>query len=278
MASFNGERYIASQLESLINQDYQNWRLIIRDDFSTDNTLKIIRKFQLKDSRIFLINDNKGNLGLIKNFGEILHYSHAQYIMFCDQDDVWLPHKLSMTLEIMEKSENDNPDVPILVHTDAHVVDGNLKITCNSFHLDLNNKTDNTPSFYELAISNRIIGCTIMINSISKKYILPFNDNILMHDWWMGLIISHYGIIKYLDIPTILYRQHGLNQVGVKYINAKYYKIRFLNFSQVLRENYRYALMLKQMPFKFSIVRVFFNKILRSIISCQKSMNIKFRV
>ncbi|MCB8828915.1 glycosyltransferase, partial [Escherichia coli] len=84
---------------SIQKQTMQNWRLLVRDDGSTDNTIDILESFALTDKRILFLKDNKGNLGVVRSFEQLLYYSTANYIMFVDQDDVWLPNKIEHTLQ-----------------------------------------------------------------------------------------------------------------------------------------------------------------------------------
>ena len=105
MATYNGEKYLSEQIGSIISQSYENWRLLIRDDNSKDNTVSIIEKYEKEDNRIRLLRDRKGNLGFIKNFEELLVQSQEDFIMFCDQDDYWEKDKIKNYIEILQKEE-----------------------------------------------------------------------------------------------------------------------------------------------------------------------------
>ena len=95
LATYNGERFLDEQMHSLLSQSYTEWHLIIRDDGSTDNTLAIIQRYKKQyPNKITILEDNLANLGACRNFGRILEQSDADYAMFCDQDDVWLPKKI----------------------------------------------------------------------------------------------------------------------------------------------------------------------------------------
>lgn len=212
MATYNGEKYIKEQIESLLNQTYINWSLLIRDDGSSDGTVKIIEDYEKKYSeKIKILKDNKGSLRAKDNFLELLRNSKEDYIMFCDQDDVWLPNKIEITLKKMLEIE----DGPTLIHTDLKVVDKSLNTIADSFwkfqNLNPNRKTHNY-----LIVQNNITGCTMMINR--KLVNLSKGDfpNGTMHDWIIGIIASLKGRIDYIVEPTILYRQHGKNDVGAK--------------------------------------------------------------
>ena len=105
MATYNGGKYVEEQLKSIISQSYENWNLVIRDDGSSDNTLKILNEYSKNDKRIHIISDNKGNLGLVKNFEELMKRSTEEYIMFSDQDDVWVDNKINILLQKMLEIE-----------------------------------------------------------------------------------------------------------------------------------------------------------------------------
>lgn len=215
LATYNGEKYISEQIDSILSQDYKDWKIFIRDDGSTDSTIRIIDKY-LKEypGKIQLIDDIKGNIGVKLNFGELIQYSKSEYCMFCDQDDVWLSNKISLTLEKMKKIEIDKTvKIPILVHTDLKVVDKNLELISDSIwkYMKLD-KTRNTLN--KLLVKTTVTGCTMMINSSLREIIYDIPKDCIMHDYWIALVASSCGIIEWIDTPTILYRQHGNNQVG----------------------------------------------------------------
>ena len=236
MAAYNGEEYIAAQIESIMRQSYTDWTLIIRDDGSSDRTIEIIEQIAKKENRIKLITDKCGNKGVIDNFELLLKQSKAKYIMLADQDDIWLPDKVSLTLNEMLKIEKENKEKPILVFTDATVVDQNLKILNNSYIKTENLDTVIASNFERLPIRNCVMGCTIMINFTAKELVLPFNPYILMHDWWIAGKVAKTGHLVPLCQHTILYRQHEKNVWGTKEIDSKYYVKRFFQLRQVLAE------------------------------------------
>lgn len=226
MATYNGENYIVEQIESLFNQTYKNWSLLIRDDGSKDKTIEIIKNLEKQyPDKIKLLRDDKGGLRARDNFLELLRNSKENYIMFCDQDDVWLPNKIELTLKKMLEVE----DGPTLIHTDLKVVDKNLNIISNSFW-KFQNIDPKRKSYNYLIIQNNITGCTMMIN---KELADLSNENFpngIMHDWIIGIIASLKGKIDYINIPTILYRQHGNNDTGAQ----GYFKNILKNFRKIL--------------------------------------------
>ncbi len=220
LATYNGEDYIEEQLISLFNQTYQEFELLIRDDGSTDCTLEIVEKYKLKYSnRIKVIIDNKKGLGPSGNFSELMRYATADYIMFCDQDDIWIPHKIEITLEkMLELEKAYGVAAPILVHSDLTIVDRDLNVI-NSSMSQAQKLYANENDFNQLLMQNTITGCTMMINKALREMTRVVPKEAIMHDWWLGLVASSLGTIGYIDEALILYRQHGKNDVGAQVLN-----------------------------------------------------------
>ena len=217
IATYNGEDLIEHQLSSVLNQSYNNIRLIVRDDGSTDRTLEIIKSYAERYSdRIVVIEDNYGHLGAAQNFSKLLEYTDADYIMFCDQDDIWFHTKVEKTLHKMIELENiHGRSRKILVHTDLMVVDQDLNILSESFwkyqHLNPGDKDLNKL----LALNNNnITGCTVIINKALRDMSVPLPAEAMMHDQWAGLIASAFGTIDYIPEPTIFHILHGKNTIG----------------------------------------------------------------
>lgn len=209
MATYNGEKYLAEQLDSIINQTYHNWNLLIRDDSSTDRTLEIIQDYQKKDNRIKLLKDNKGNLGIVKNFEELLKNSESEFIMFSDQDDIWIENKLDMYLKMIEKIKNKG----FMIHSDAILFDKNksniLKDTFISKKA-INKGLENV--FFNYFVQ----GATILISKEIKNFILPFPKEVYLHDRYIHLISELFFERIFVNKALIYYRQHGDNQIGAK--------------------------------------------------------------
>ncbi|HEO3389688.1 TPA: glycosyltransferase family 2 protein [Streptococcus agalactiae] len=217
MATYNGEKFLAQQIESIQKQTFKEWNLLIRDDGSSDKTCDIIRNFTAKDSRIRFINENEHhNLGVIKSFFTLVNYEVADFYFFSDQDDVWLPEKLSVSLEAAKHKASD---VPLLVYTDLKVVNQELNILQDSM-IRAQSHHANTTLLPELT-ENTVTGGTMMINHALAEKWFTSND-ILMHDWFLALLAASLGEIIYLDLPTQLYRQHDNNVLGARTMDKRF--------------------------------------------------------
>lgn len=222
LSTYNGERFLREQIDSLLQQSFTDWKLLIRDDGSIDNSVAIIAEYAKSfPKKIAILSDNAGNLGPAFSFEKLLAASTAPYIMFCDQDDVWLPNKIKITLEKMREMEQKyGKDLPLLVHTDLQVVDSHLKVIANSMWEYMQFKPEISESdMHFLAVGNCVTGCTVMINQKAKQISLPFHKRIIMHDAYIALCVMKYGKVSYSPIPTIKYRQHGKNECGAKAVD-----------------------------------------------------------
>ncbi len=217
LSTFNGAKYLREQLDSVLKQTYPHWRIIIRDDGSKDNTINIINDYlKLHPEKIELITDEFGNIGACQSYAKLIGFSDADYIMFADQDDVWLQDKISISMGKMTEYENKNSKlIPVLIHTDLKVVDNRLSCINESF-MNYQGLNGNRVHLNQLILQNCVTGCTVLINKSLKDIISPINNNTRMHDWWIAIIASIFGEIIYIDQVTICYRQHSLNTIGAK--------------------------------------------------------------
>lgn len=215
LACYNGENFIAEQLDSILDQTCQNWQLIIRDDNSIDKTSRIINEYHLRfPEKIFILEDGLGNVGSVQNFNILLQYAkHAEYIMFCDQDDVWMPGKVALTFTKMQEAEkNYSLSEPLLVYTNFTYADASLNVLESKLKFSAT-KIQNLQLNHLLA-QNPAYGCTMMINkSLATiiNYVSPSAEN---HDYWIALVAATFGKIIYIPESTLLYRQHQQNISG----------------------------------------------------------------
>lgn len=225
LATLNGEDYLKAQLESIAAQTYENWQLVVGDDGSTDHTLDILEEFKKQHPNQVTIMKNDPPTGSAKNnFINLLRNSYGPHFMFCDQDDVWKPDKIYLTLQKMEALETRYGEkTPILVHTDLSVADENLEMIAESFF----QYADIPKRIYlnQLIVQNSVTGCTVMINRCLQQYFLQLLpvSKIIMHDYWAALIAKVFGKIGFVNEPTMYYRQHGHNSVGAKHAGNPVY-------------------------------------------------------
>lgn len=215
LSTYNGEQYVAEQLDSLLAQSYGDFNIIVRDDCSRDKTVEIVGSYaSLHPDKIKLIRGEK-NLGYIKSFEQLLTVSTADYYMFCDQDDVWLPDKIALSFKRLNELEAvHGKDTPILVHTDLTVTDTDLNTTHKSF---VDYSGFNIPllesDIHFLGLCNTVTGCTTLFNRALKEKALPFNT-LTYHDAWLAICAKKYGVLSFIPQQTILYRQHDNNSLG----------------------------------------------------------------
>lgn len=213
MATYNGEKFLREQIDSILNNSYKNFTLYVCDDGSTDGTISIVEQYMNANPGKVILRRNKENKRVIRNFLDNAKEIDAYYYMLCDQDDVWLQNKIDDTFKFMKEKENENPNAPVVVFGDAQVVDGDLNELNPSFHKLCNLDTSKL-SLVDLCIENKLIGCTMMFNRLLWEKLDVFPEDIRMHDWWIGLVGSAFGKVAYLNKPLLKYRQHGNNTVG----------------------------------------------------------------
>jgi len=256
LSTYNGAAFLDDLIRSLYGQTYTDWHLIIRDDGSADKTPEFLNGYQEKDKeRIFIIRDNKKHLGPKKSFEALLTKSDAETIMFCDQDDYWLPGKIQDTLTKMKELEQQHPGKPVLVFTDLKVADKNLQLLHPSFWKYTKVHPENAHNIYRLLINNPVVGCTVMINKKVKPLVLPFPEQAVMHDWWMVLNVAQKGVTGYLSQPTILYRLHEKNSIGATLTDRKYYTRRVTHLSKTISQNRNAIKMLRALDFPLSRIK-----------------------
>lgn len=233
LASYNGEKFIKEQLDSLLMQTEGDFSLIIRDDGSTDKTFEIEQDYARRyPDKIRAIQNTGTKHGAKYNFWELCKIgirTDADYFLFCDQDDVWKPDKIRQTLAAMEAAEGQSRGQPVLVHTDLTVVDENLAVLGGSF-IRYRNLNPACRSINRLLVQNNVTGCTVMVNRplLEKAMELTDADGMVMHDWWLSLTASLFGQIVFLNTPTVFYRQHGGNVVGATKVNSLKFILRRL--------------------------------------------------
>lgn len=221
LSTYQGASYLQEQVHSILHQTYPHFHIWIRDDGSTDETRSILHTLAQRHSTHLSLIPSNQNLGARGSFSELLKQGQAPYVMFADQDDVWLPNKIELCLDHMcylEKRYGDH--IPLLVHTDLKVVKADLSVLSESFwrYTQLN---PHITHLNRVLTQNHVTGCTMMINRVLADLAYPIPETAIMHDWWMALIAAGLGKISPLHQPTLLYRQHGTNTIGAKKYGMK---------------------------------------------------------
>ncbi len=200
IATYNGEKYIKRQLDSILPQLAEDDEIIISDDSSRDKTVAIIK--DINDKRITILENNLFR-SPIYNFENSISHASGDILFLADQDDQWLDHKISTVVGIFIHK----PSIT-LVASDAKVIDENGKIICSSFYSDT---FKFNCSVMKNVFKNRYLGCTLAFRKNILHYLMPFPPDIPMHDVWIGIINKIYGEVYFVDSPLISYRRHENN-------------------------------------------------------------------
>jgi glycosyltransferase involved in cell wall biosynthesis len=261
LSTYNGEKYIAAQIDSILGQTYTEWILKIRDDKSTDQTVEILRSYVAKyPNKIILLESDNSNIGSTLSFAKLIEFSTADYIMLCDQDDVWLEYKVELSLKKIQEKENEyGKNKALLVFSDLKEVDQDLSILNESFWISQKYFLDVINDYKKTIALNIATGCTMIFNIAAKQYILPMPPYVV-HDMWITINIAYYGKLFYIEQPLILYRQHSLNAIGAHKIGFKYFKNK-INYTNLKI----YFQIKKDLSFRISIFQLLFYKLLFSI-------------
>lgn len=213
LATYNGEKYIREQIDSVLANSFSDFTIEVCDDGSTDKTKEIVNEYVKSHSNISL-HENERNLGYVMNFLEGVKRSASPYIMLCDQDDIWHADKIEKTYNKMKELEaKHEKGEPLLVFSDAMNFDSENGQDIGSFHKSSHLNTKKVDMGH-LFMENKCIGCTVMVNRAVLKYLTVLPEQIRVHDWWLAMICSAFGGISYLDETTLQYRQHSGNMIG----------------------------------------------------------------
>lgn len=218
MSTYNGEKYLKEQLDSILNQEYVDVNLLIRDDGSTDTTVEIIESYQKKYFNITLVKGR--NEGVIASFMDILFMApNCSYYAFADQDDVWDRDKLICGIRAISETNKDK----CLYFCKKRIVDANL------MGMGRNDAYVRDTSLGCALLNSIASGCTMVFdNSLMKilRMYRPENTRISMHDAWIYRVAAAVGYVIYDDIPHMYYRQHGNNVEGAELTIVEHWKLR----------------------------------------------------
>lgn len=239
LSTYNGIQFLQEQLSSLEDQDYNHsdFLLLCRDDGSDDESYEFLRQFTLNSSLQVKLLTDCNNMGVKKSFELLMNTAldmGGEYILFCDQDDIWKKDKIEKTILKMKEMENQYPNLPILVHSDLAVVDEDMNLLNNSFW-KYQNIDPQKSSLHNFIVDNNITGCTAMLNSHLARLIQNIPKEAIMHDWWIAMVASTFGQIGYINEPLILYRQHARNDTGAKKYGWRYGYNQFLKKPSLMK-------------------------------------------
>lgn len=230
LSSYNGEKYIEDQILSILAQRLVRVRLVIRDDGSVDKTLMILKRLAAKHQAISVYFED--NIGYIKSFFYLLKNAdiHSDFYAFSDQDDIWLPDKLCTAVSALRRSQMA---VPVMYCSRTEYVNTSLK------HLSYSPVYNPSKvGFGNALVQNIATGCTIVINGEARKLIANDLPEIcIVHDWWIYLVVSAFGLVIYDKDPYIKYRQHAGNVIGASASSVKNIIKRTRRFFGSLRNN-----------------------------------------
>lgn len=247
MATYNGEKYLREQIDSLFAQTCQDWHLYVHDDGSSDGTVAILKEYEKKYPTRITLMDYPSQGGACKNFLSMLERVDAPYYMFCDQDDVWHSEKIEESLFLMKKEELLHLRAPIVVHTDLRVVNEEGKVEAQSFW----EKAGMHPNMFkkpEQRIANIVTGCTMLFNNDARKKAMEkIPQGNPMHDEWVTVrTCLEGGIVAPLYKQLIDYRQHYDNTLGAEACyNRKTLKYYFTKKKKIFNENKENFIMLR---------------------------------
>lgn len=208
MSTYNGERFLKTQLDSIMSQDYADIELLVRDDGSSDSTCEILDLYSTKYSCIHWYCGK--NIGVQKSFFDLIQKAdlNKDYYAFADQDDKWLPGKISRAVFILDQI---NSKSPTLYCSDKIIVNENLE----PIHISVK-RVFKKSSFGNALVQDMCTGCTSVLNRklicTIRTHAIP--DHAIMHDWWFYLVATCFGTVYYDHKAYILYRQHGNNVSG----------------------------------------------------------------
>ena len=276
MATYNGEKYIKEQIDSLLEQTCKDWTLYIHDDGSKDHTRQILQQYAHQYHNIIVL-DYESQKGAMRNFFSLLQRVEAQYYMFCDQDDVWIKEKVAVSIEKMKETEKQHHGKPVIVFTDMVVTDKVLNIISPSFWQVISLYPEFVTDFDHIAATTAVTGCAMIFNQSAKDAIVFPATKATMHDAWItACVLKKGGYIQPVWQQMVLYRQHEANCVGATDLNHITLMYRIRNFKEMQRKNWQLYQMLRSLGYG-SIVKFFRYKIkYKNFIISKRANNERF--
>jgi len=266
MATYNGDKYLIAQLESILSQTYQNWELIIRDDNSTDTTQKIITEYLSRDKRVQQLQFGDLHGTACRNFSQLFDWANQQnkqYILFADQDDIWLPNKVEESFRAIRAEEMImGNNTPLAKYSKFKFID--------EYGNDINKHLKLPPklNIQVLLTENYAWGCTMILNNAAVKLIKNIPPESVNHDYYIALVVSSFGKISLINQDLVLYRQHERNVSG----NAD--KMSFKKrYERYFKET---KVMIKPLKENYALVKSFYNNYKERLSALNKRMVFSF--
>ena len=210
MATYNGVHFLQEQIESILQQSMPPFEIIICDDGSIDGTIEILKDYAAKGLIQYYANDKR--LGVVANFKKgVKQACDGNYIALCDQDDIWMPHKLETLQNAINKLEQNTIGIntPCIAYSDIVLIDEQKNVLNHSFWNELNHDV-HEHCLKTLLFGNFVTGCSIMFNQSTKIHFKNIPE-LILHDVWLAFVGNTIGKIKAIDEPLLLYRQHEHN-------------------------------------------------------------------
>ena len=213
LATFNGASFLPAQINSIFSQTWPHISVVAGDDGSTDETMTILKDWERATAGMRVL-DSQPRVGAMRNFSRLIQESSASYIAFSDQDDVWDPDKLSITMgRMLEEEQRRGRDTPILVYTDLRLIDGGSRLLCPSFWQKARVRPQDA-TFSNMLAQNLVTGCSMLANRALLDLACPIPPQAIMHDYWLALVASAFGAAIPISQVLVSYRQHETNVIG----------------------------------------------------------------
>lgn len=238
LAVYNGEQYLPEQLDSILAQSDDRWHLTVSDDGSEDASPAIIADYARRYPEKIGVRPARQRFGSARDhFFDLMATCDAEYMLFCDQDDVWYPDKVKRTREaLIAAAEKWGPDAPILVFSDQTPTDADLNPLAPSL-MRYQGQYFEAFDYRSILMQNVVTGGAMGVNRALARLGRPRGDasGIIMHDWWLAATAARFGHVVYIDEPLGAYRQHVDNAVGAKNVNSAGYIARQLRALKEVR-------------------------------------------
>ena len=228
LSTYNGEAYLRPLMDSVLAQDCSLVELLVRDDGSHDQTVPILREYEAASSNVLVMPGK--NLGIARSFFQLLERSspQADYLAFCDQDDVWQRDKISRAVEWLQRG---SPEIPALYCSRVTLADEDLSV------IRVSEAPRRGLSFRNALVESVVWGCTCVINQAARRLLLRESPRqAWVHDRWIYLVVSAFGLVRFDEEPRILHRRHKTNASRIPLALADRWKIQWAHFLKFGRQ------------------------------------------